>query len=190
MNNSRTRINQWLALIITALVLGACSLISPTQALSPGWITVQGNLVSFQVPSKWNATPSLPGDESNEEGWLLDIPDADHASISFSGAGLERFHPPSELLISEELITIGTQPGFKWVRFASTAKDQIVYEYMTTGPSGKGIFGLSVVMQAQDPEIEQLLDQLIESVIFSKSKSQSLLPSEDLPLSSIAIQTD
>ena len=139
---------------------------TPTGEVGETWVRIVGNRVTFESPAEWHPTRSEPAD-SLGEGWQLGIPKAKHASLGFGAAGLERLRPADVLLLHESTISLGGKPGFKWIRLAQVGGSQIVYEYYTTGHNNQGIFGLGVVLAEPDPVIEQQLDRLAQTVVFT-----------------------
>ena len=133
------------------------------------WVTVVGNSVTFESPGYWHPTRTAPADALSD-AWALAIPEAASATISFGGAGLERFRPPRELIIVESLVTIGGKPGFKWIRRTQVGGSDVLYEYMTTGLNDEGVFGFSVLLHEMDPSVELQLDRLAETVVFVEGR--------------------
>jgi hypothetical protein len=126
---------------------------------------VVGNSVTFDCPAYWHPTRTAPADALSD-AWSLAIPEAVSATISFGGAGLERFRPPTELIIVDSIVTIGGKPGFKWIRRTEVGGSDILYEYMTTGLNDEGVFGFDALLHEMDASVELQLDRLTETVVF------------------------
>jgi hypothetical protein len=170
----RTAITTFLCLTALCLSIWSCSPASQVPVLTgtpstqgtQNWTKLQGHYVSLEVPSDWNPVMNDTGTGPLQDSWQLEVPGSLHASVSFSAATLNRFTPPEELLISEASTMIGGKPGYKWVRLIEMGEAQVAYEYMTTGPAGQGSFGIHILMPGEDRVIEQLLDQVVLTIIF------------------------
>lgn len=134
-------------------------------SLTAEWNKIEGQYVSFAYPPHWQ--PTLWAAE-DEEGWNLGIPQVDSDnSLGFSNkvAFEEVFSNgrPRDI-VAEAPVVIGNQPGIKWIR---RGDNYVTYDYLTEGLAGAGTFGIHVTVAKPDMSLEQQLDLVVQTIIFT-----------------------
>jgi hypothetical protein len=138
----------------------------PVPGGPPGtanWPRINGAAVSFAHPRTWKPMlNNLAGNAVIEE-YRLGIPNQPNEQIlGFSSVPFGNIVPPEPGALASQ-ITIGGQPGVKWIR---QGPNYIIYEYCTSGYNGEGSFCVRVLLPTSNPMIELQLDRLVQTIVF------------------------